>query len=34
MARLFPGRPAEVRIETHILGEPPTTQTVSVVYEN
>ncbi len=34
VARLFSGRPAEVKIETAILDEPPTSQTVSVVYEN
>jgi hypothetical protein len=34
VARLFSGRPAEVKIETAILDEPPTTQTVPVVYEN
>ncbi|HEY0174498.1 MAG TPA: hypothetical protein VGB98_26005 [Pyrinomonadaceae bacterium] len=34
VARLFSGRPAEVRIETAILDETPTSQTVSVVYEN
>jgi hypothetical protein len=31
--RLFSGRPAEVKIETAILGEPPASQTVPVVYE-
>ena len=34
VARLFSGRPAEVKIETMLLDEPPTSQTVSVVYEN
>jgi hypothetical protein len=34
VARLFSGRPAEVKIETAILDEPPTSQTVPVVYEN
>lgn len=34
VARLFSGRPAEVKVETAILDEPPTSQTVPVVYEN
>lgn len=34
VARLFSGRPAEVKIETTILDEPPTSQTVPVTYEN
>ncbi|HEX8282783.1 MAG TPA: hypothetical protein VF588_05490 [Pyrinomonadaceae bacterium] len=34
VARLFSGRPAEVKIETQILDEPPASQTVPVVYEN
>lgn len=34
VARLFSGRPAEVRVETAILDEQPTSQTVPVVYEN
>ena len=34
VARLFSGRPAEVRIETSIPDEPPTSQTVAVTYEN
>ena len=34
VARLFSGRPAEVKIETIILDEPPMTQTVPVTYEN
>ena len=32
--RLFSGRPAEVTFQTEIPGEPPTSQTVPVVYEN
>ena len=32
--RLFSGRPAEVTFQTQIPGEPPTSQTVPVVYEN
>jgi hypothetical protein len=32
--RLFSGRPAEVTFETEISGEPLTSQTVPVVYEN
>ena len=34
VARLFSGRPAEVKIETAILDEVPISQTVPVVYEN
>lgn len=34
VARLFSGRPAEVRVETMLPDEPPTSQTVPVVYEN
>lgn len=34
VARLFSGRPPEVKIETMLLDEPPTSQTVPVVYEN
>jgi hypothetical protein len=34
VARLFSGRPAEVRIETMLADEQPTSQTVPVVYEN
>ena len=34
VARLFSGRPSEVRIETMLPDEPPTSQTVPVVYEN
>src|SRR5215212_6370812 len=34
VARLFSGRPAEVRFETQLPGEPPTTQSVPVTYEN
>lgn len=34
VARLFSGRPAEVRIETVLPDELPTSQTVPVVYEN
>ena len=33
-ACFFSGRPAEVRVETAMLDEPPTSQTVPVVYEN
>lgn len=32
--RLFSGRPAEVKIETAILDEPMTSQTIPVTYEN
>jgi hypothetical protein len=32
--RLFSGRPAEVTFQTQMPGEPPTSQTVPVVYEN
>lgn len=31
---LYAGRPAEIKFETHIPGEPPTSQIVPVVYEN
>ncbi|HEX8352038.1 MAG TPA: hypothetical protein VF611_03885 [Pyrinomonadaceae bacterium] len=34
VARLFSGRPAEVKIETSLLDEPPTSQAVPVTYEN
>jgi hypothetical protein len=34
VARLFSDRPAEVKIETMLPDEPPTSQTVPVVYEN
>jgi hypothetical protein len=34
VARLFSGRPAEVTFQTQMPGEPPTSQTVPVVYEN
>lgn len=34
VARLFSGRPSEVRVETMLPDEPPTSQTVPVVYEN
>jgi hypothetical protein len=34
VARLFSGRPSEVKVETMLPDEPPTSQTVSVVYEN
>lgn len=34
VARLFSGRPSVVTIETEILGEPPTSHTVPVTYEN
>lgn len=34
VARLFSGRPAEVKVTTLILDEPPVTQTVPVNYEN
>lgn len=34
VARLFSGRPAEVKFETAILDGPPTLQTVPVTYEN
>jgi hypothetical protein len=32
--RLFSGRPAEVTFQTQLPGEPPTSQTVPVTYEN
>ena len=32
VARLFSGRPAEVKFETQLPGEPPTTQPVPVTY--
>ena len=34
VARLFSGRPAQVTFETQLPGEPPTSQSVPVTYEN